>query len=379
MNFFDGFGFFCLLAALLIPAIVLGLCGVRLKWYGFAATIVMLLAVFREPQDFACLAGFYLLELILVQLYIKVRQKTQKRPILWVFLLLSALPLISVKLTPFLDFLSIFRLVGVSYMTFRAMQVLIETYDGLIKDVKIADFSYFLLFFPSISSGPVDRYRRFVADLDAKPARDEYAELARRGIWKLLWGAVMNFVIGNFIWANWLALLPESGFFAIISYMYGYTFFLFFNFAGYSLMAIGVSYILGQKVPENFNMPFISVDMKDFWSRWHISLSTWLRDYVYTRFCAAALKGNWFRDRRTCSYLGYILTMFTMGVWHGLTPAYLIYGAYHGVLMCVNDLLDTRVKGFKKFKKSAAGQVICALITFHLFSFGLLIFSGRII
>lgn len=379
MNFFEGFGFFILLAVLLLPALVLGLCGVRLKWYGLAVTVAMLLVVFDTWYAKACLAAFYVLELLCVQIYAQIRAKTAKRWILWIFLVISAAPLTMVKLGALTDVFSFFRLVGVSYMTFRAMQVLIETYDGLIKDIKIADFSYFLLFFPSISSGPVDRYRRFVKDLDAKPTRSEYAELARRGIWKLVFGALMNFAVGNFIYANWLAPLPESGLLSTISYMYGYTFFLFFNFAGYSLMAIGTSYILGIKVPDNFNMPFLSVDMKDFWSRWHISLSTWLRDYVYTRFCAAALKGEWFKDRRTCSYLGYVLTMLTMGVWHGLTPGYIIYGAYHGALMCINDLLDTRWKSFKKVKRSPLGQVVCVLITFHLFSFGLLIFSGRII
>ena len=91
-------------------------------------------------------------------------------------------------------------------------------------------------------------------------------------------------------------------------------------------MAIGTGYILGIQVPENFNQPFFSVDMKDFWTRWHISLSTWLRDYVYTRFVMAALKQKWFKNQRSASYLGYILTMMTMGLWHGLAPHYLVYG-----------------------------------------------------
>lgn len=379
MNLYDGLLFFIVLAAVLVGAVILGLCEVRLKWYGLVATVAILLCVFDSWQSKACLAGFYILELLCVQIYLQVHEKCGKRPILWLFLLISLAPLTMVKLQPFVGTLGFFRLVGVSYMTFRSVQVLIEIYDGLIKEVKIADFSYFLLFFPSVSSGPIDRYRRFVTDLERKPSRDEYAEMARKGIWKLMFGALMNFGIGNFIYANWLAVLPESGLAATISYMYGYTFFLFFNFAGYSLMAVGTAYILGIKMPDNFNLPFLSVDMKDFWSRWHISLSTWLRDYVYTRFCAAALKGEWFRDRRTCSYIGYVITMMTMGVWHGLTPAYLIYGAYHGALMCVNDLLDTRWKRFKKIKKSTVGQIVLVLITFHLFSFGLLIFSGRII
>lgn len=379
MTPFDGLLFFLILAAALGIAAVLGLCGVKLKWYGLAVTVVMNALVFSTPREFATLAGFYVWELLVTFGYLYVRRKSAKRPLLWLFLLLGCAPLLIVKLGGIFESLRFIKLLGVSYMTFRALQVMIEVYDGLIKDVGIGEFSYFLLFFPSVSSGPIDRYRRFAADLEKKWSRDEYIELLKKGVWKLMTGALFNFVIGGLIWREWISVLPESGFLATLSYMYGYTFFLFFNFAGYSMMAVGASYILGIKVPDNFNMPFLSRDMKDFWSRWHISLSTWLRDYVYTRFVAASLRGEWFKDRRTGSYIGYIITMLTMGLWHGLTPAYIIYGAYHGALMCVNDLLDTRCKPYKKLKKKPIFEVLSVLITFHLFSFGLLIFSGRII
>ena len=93
----------------------------------------------------------------------------------------------------------------------------------------------------------------------------------------------------------------------------------------------------------------------------------------------AALRGKWFKGRRTSSYLGYVLTMLVLGAWHGLTLGYLVYGAYHGVLMCLNDVLDTQCKGFKKLKKNPKAAVPLMLVTFHLFSFGLLLFSGRLI
>ena len=143
-------------------------------------------------------------------------------------------------------------------------------------------------------------------------------------------------------------------------------------------MAIGTAYLLGITLPENFSLPFLSVDMKDFWARWHISLSTWLRDYVYTRFVMGSRKEKRFKNRRTASYLGYLLTMLTMGVWHGLSPHYLLYGLYHGLLMCINEALDLHWKPFRKLKQHPVGQVCCVLVTFHLFSLGLLIFSGRL-
>jgi len=378
MTPFNGLLFFYIMALLLIPAVALGLSGRPLKRYGLFFTVAMLLTAFDTWEKRLTLIFFYLFETLLVLAYVRVRKRNGARPLLWLFVALSLAPLVIVKLGAFIPALGFIHLLGISYMTFRAVQVLIETYDGLIKDVKLFDFSYFLLFFPCVSSGPIDRYRRFLSDLDARPSREEYIELLKAGIWKLMWGALFNFVISSLIYTKWLDKIPQGGFLNTLSYMYGYTFFLFFNFAGYSLMAIGASYIVGIRVPENFNMPFLSRDMKDFWSRWHISLSTWLRDYVYTRYCAAALKGEWYKDRRTASYIGYIITMMTMGLWHGLTLQYIVYGAYHGALMCLNEILDTRWKRFKKLKKENLSSVLLIIITFHLFSFGLLIFSGRL-
>lgn len=273
---------------------------------------------------------------------------------------------------------AVFRLLGISYMTFRAVEALVNLRDGVVNPLTLFEWSCFLLFFPSVSSGLIDRCRRFLSDLERKITPEEYIGLLRRGIWKLIGGAFSAIVLGGVIWQYWLAPLPENGFWSVLSYMYGYTLFLFFNFAGSSSMAIGTGYLLGIRVPENFNQPFLSVDMKDFWTRWHISLSTWLRDYVYTRFVMDSLKKKRFRNQRTASYLGYLLTMMVMGVWHGLAARYLVYGAYHSALMCLNEMLDLHWKPFRKLKRQGFGQVCCVLVTFHLFAFGLLIFSGRL-
>jgi len=132
-------------------------------------------------------------------------------------------------------------------------------------------------------------------------------------------------------------------------------------------------------VPDNFNRPFLARDLKDFWARWHISLSTWLRDFVYTRFTMASLRQKWFKSKHTGSYLGYILTMLTMGIWHGFSWHYILYGVYHGLLMCLNDVLDTRWKAFKKMKKDKRWQPLLMALTFVLVSVGMLLFSGKLI
>lgn len=374
---FSGLLFFYLLFLGLLPAVVLGLLGKKLHYYGIFLCAAMLVIVFWQNGQLAALALFFLWEMALCCLFWRLPKRT--RPLLWAAVILALGPLGLIKLGEVLQPFSLFRLMGASYMSFRAVQVLLDIYDGRLQKLRPVALGYFLLFFPAVSSGPIDRYRRFLSDLDRPPDRERYRTLLAQGIWKLAGGCVSAVVISGFIQQYWLAALPASGFGATLSYMYGYTFYLFFNFAGYSSMAIGTGYLLGIQMPENFNQPFLSVDMKDFWSRWHISLSTWLRDYLYSRFVMKSLKQKRFSNPRTASYLGYVLNMMAMGAWHGLQPQYLLYGVYHSALMCLNEVLDLHCKSFRSFKNHGAGQVVCVLVTFHLFSFGLLIFSGRLI
>ena len=374
---FSGLLFFYLLFLGLLPAVVLGLLGKKLHYYGIFLCAAMLVIVFWQNGQLAALALFFLWEMALCCLFWRLPKRT--RPLLWAAVILALGPLGLIKLGEVLQPFSLFRLMGASYMSFRAVQLLLDIYDGRLQKLRPVALGYFLLFFPAVSSGPIDRYRRFLSDLDRPPDREHYRTLLAQGIWKLAGGCVSAVVISGFIQQYWLAALPASGFGATLSYMYGYTFYLFFNFAGYSSMAIGTGYLLGIQMPENFNQPFLSVDMKDFWSRWHISLSTWLRDYLYSRFVMKSLKQKRFSNPRTASYLGYVLNMMAMGAWHGLQPQYLLYGVYHSALMCLNEVLDLHCKPFRSFKTHGAGQVVCVLVTFHLFSFGLLIFSGRLI
>ena len=374
---FSGLLFFYLLFLGLLPAVVLGLLGKKLHYYGIFLCAAMLVIVFWQNGQLAALALFFLWEMALCCLFWRLPKRT--RPLLWAAVILALGPLGLIKLGEVWQPFSLFRLMGASYMSFRAVQLLLDIYDGRLQKLRPVALGYFLLFFPAVSSGPIDRYRRFLSDLDRPPDHEHYRTLLAQGIWKLAGGCVSAVVISGFIQQYWLAALPESGFGATLSYMYGYTFYLFFNFAGYSSMAIGTGYLLGIQMPENFNQPFLSVDMKDFWSRWHISLSTWLRDYLYSRFVMKSLKQKRFSNPRTASHLGYVLNMMAMGAWHGLQPQYLLYGVYHSALMCLNEVLDLHCKSFRSFKTHGAGQVVCVLVTFHLFSFGLLIFSGRLI
>ncbi len=160
-------------------------------------------------------------------------------------------------------------------------------------------------------------------------------------------------------------------------YMYGYSMYLFFDFAGYTMFAVGVSYIMGIKSPENFNKPFISKNIKDFWNRWHMSLSFWFRDYVFMRFVFWMTKKSGSKPYG-CLKHRVFPAVYADGVWHGLAPQYIIYGLYHALLMTCYNFFE---KWNKKYKWSPSNRwttVLAIVITFHFVCFGFYIFSGKL-
>ena len=191
MAAYAGLLFFFLLALLLLPAILLGLLGKSLKPYGLFFSAAMLCIVFGENGQMLSLIVFVLWELCLCGIFWMYGRKS--RPLLWVSVLLALLPLALVKLGEICTPFAFIRLMGVSYMTFRAVQVLLESYDGAIKELRPLYLAYFLLFFPSVPAGPIDRYRRFLDDLVQRPGRTAYMELLRQGIWKLSRIVAMSF------------------------------------------------------------------------------------------------------------------------------------------------------------------------------------------
>lgn len=374
---YSSFLFFYMLALILLPAIVLGLLGKKIKYYGYVANGFMIILIFLNSQlGFKYLIAFYIIQLVAIKGYFLVRKKYSNRAILWAFVLFSIMPLIVSKASGVMSNKQL-GFIGISYLTFKAVQLLLETYDGLIKEINILDFTYFLLFFPTLSSGPIDRSRRFQKDADKTLTRLEYLEFLGNGIERILKGILYKFLIAYFIHDYWLIKIPVHGhsFLHTLNYMYAYSFYLFFDFAGYSLLAIGASYILGIKTPENFNLPFISKDIKDFWNRWHMSLSFWFRDFVYTRFVMASMKKKWFKSKYTSSYIGYIITMGLMGIWHGTEKHYIVYGFYQAILIILTDFYQ-RKKWYKKCKNKIVYKLTSTFVTFNLICFGFLIFSG---
>ena len=301
----------------------------------------------------------------------------------WTFLAVLAAALVPLLYEKFsapedADALPLFAFAGISYITFRALDVVIGIRDGLITELPLRHYLSYLLFFATTSSGPIDRYRRFVKDFDRVRSRHEFLIDLDASVRHLFRGLFYKFVCAYLLYQYCITpLTTRHDGMGILWYAYAYTLYLFFDFAGYSAFAVGFSNLLGVRTPENFNRPFLARDIREFWDRWHISLSWWFRDHVYMRFVMKATKAKWFKSRFTASYLGFILTMGLMGIWHGTAWFYVLYGLYHAALLIGHDLWVRF--GRKRWGISGLmGEVLAILLTFHFVAFGLLLFSGRL-
>ncbi|KOO48226.1 D-alanyl-lipoteichoic acid biosynthesis protein DltB [Viridibacillus arvi] len=384
---YGSFIFFFLIGIFLLPTIVLGLLGKSSKIYNMLVSIVILAVIFGNSKTGAIsIILFTIFQIVLIKGYHHYRKERNNTVVFCMMVVLAILPLVLVKVLPLLGLNHVFGFLGVSYITFKSVQIVIETRDGMMKKqtLPIGELIYFLLFFPTVSSGPIDRWRRFEKDVNKTFSKEEYKELLYLGINSIFRGFLYKFILAFLIYNKILVYLPDhatyihSPFWANVAYMYTYSFYLFFDFAGYSAFAIGVSYLMGVKTPENFNMPFISKNIKDFWNRWHMSLSFWFRDYVYMRFVFWMTKKKWIKNRYTVSNIGYFLLFFIMGVWHGLEWHFIIYGLYQAALIIGYDYFDRWNRKHKLWPKNKFTHVVSVFITFNFICFGFYIFSGQL-
>ncbi len=378
--------YFVILGLAFIPIIVQLIRGKRMLWYQNSVTVLFLVISFggvNLRQGIALLV-YVFFELLLAYSYFHYRQKRNSQFIFYLAVILAIAPLVIVKTTPLIrHHPSFIGFLGISYLTFKSVQMVMEMRDGFVKEFHLGRYTQFLLFFPTISSGPIDRYRRFEKELLTPPTREHYLELLNKGIQNIFMGCLYKFILG-FLLGNELLpyiknlALSEGGFsIALLGYMYVYSFYLFFDFAGYSLFAIGTSYLLGYETPINFNKPFLSPNIKEFWNRWHMSLSFWFRDYVYMRLMFTFMKKKVFKSKVTTSNVGYFVLFLLMGAWHGLTWYYLVYGFYHAMMICLNDAwLRFKKKHKKRIPSNRLTKAFAIFLTFHVVCFSFLIFSG---
>ena len=384
MTPFSDFTYFGLLLYIALPTLALGLMGRANR--GWTLLTVLLVGVLNFGDELAVRPGFFVREIwialgfALYQGVLAAALLRWKSPTLFRILLpLSILPLAAAKFLPLIAPGTLFGFLGISYVTFRALDVLFSIHDGILKSLSPGSYFAFLLFWPTVSSGPIDRYRRFVQDLDHRRTRAEFLDDLDVAVERIFRGFLYKFLIAALLSRYCVDPIEHrtEPLYTVL-YMYGYSLYLFFDFAGYSAFAIGCSRLMGIRSPENFQLPFLARNIRDFWNRWHMSLSFWFRDHIYMRFLIAATKGKWFRGKHTASYVGLWLTFGLMGVWHGLEARYLLYGAYHAALLCGYDAFARWNKTSKRWPDTTAWRMVNIVITFHVVCFGLLIFSGKL-
>lgn len=373
MNYFEGNEFFLLLFVVLLIGFVVNFFEKRKDYYILALSLLFAGAIYGKSRAMIVyLISFVIYQYFLVFIAQRIETKRLK-PLVF----LSILPLVINKVFS-LTSLHLLAFIGISYMSFKTIQIMLEISDGLIKEkISIKDYLQFLLFFPTVSAGPIDRSRRFLKEINEVMPRKEYLELAGDGVYRIVLGLLYKVVLSTYVYQMLLALNNTGTVVYSIKYMYLYTLYLFFDFAGYSLMAVGSSNILGIQTPMNFNKPFLSVDIKDFWTRWHITLSTWLRDFVFSRVLMQAIRKKWFKNRLHNATYAYMVNMLIMGLWHGLSVSYIFYGFYHGILMAGFEVYQKKSNFYKTNKNKNWYKLLSWFVTMNLVMIGFFIFSGE--
>lgn len=257
--------------------------------------------------------------------------------------------------------------VRISFYTLQAIGYLIDVYRGRITaERNPVRYAVFVSFFPTVLSGPIQRGTDLLPQL--KEGRDFDYDKAHTGLYYLLWGYLLKLVMSNrlgalvgFAYDRYDTMPGAVMLWATVLYAVQ----LYCDFAGYSALAIGTGRVLGFDLCENFAQPYFAVSIKDFWNRWHISLSSWLRNYIYI-----PLGGN--RKGRARKYVNLMITFMVSGLWHGQVVQFFVWGVLHGRYQIAGDMLSGKNKKEKGFRQRIGGIIV----TFVLADFAWIFFRS---
>ncbi len=273
------------------------------------------------------------------------------------------------------DISTIILPVGISFYTFRTISYTVDVYRGKVKPVNnIIDFGFYVSFFPQLVAGPIVRAAEFVPQLYKKYSvtRKEFGI----AVFLILNGLIKKMLISDYISINFVDRVfgnPEAytGFENMMA-VFGYSLQIYCDFSGYTDIAIGVALLLGFRLPLNFNSPYKAINITDFWRRWHISLSSWLKDYLYI-----TLGGN--RKGKIRTYINLAVTMLLGGLWHGAAMRFIIWGGLHGVALAIHKIwMELRGADKKQMKaKNPFIHFATVLFTFLFVSFTWIFFRAE--
>ena len=274
-----------------------------------------------------------------------------------------------------LEFQNIFLPVGISFFVFQSMSYTIDIYRRQIKPLdRWIDYLFYLSFFPQLVAGPIVRAKDFIPQI-RRPLLVT-REMFGQGMCLILIGLIKKAIISDYISLNFVDRIFDAptlytGFEYLMA-IYGYALQIYCDFSGYSDMAIGIALLLGFHFPKNFDAPYKSATITEFWRRWHISLSSWLRDYLYI-----SLGGN--RKGKVRTYINLLLTMVLGGLWHGAAIRFVLWGALHGMALAVHKMWLAVVPWSKANGKdmNPVSRLLGIILTFHIVCFGWLLFRAE--
>ena len=261
--------------------------------------------------------------------------------------------------------LDIFLPVGISFFTFQSLSYTIDVYRKELQPLSnLLDYAFYVSFFPQLVAGPIVRAKDFIPQI-RRPLFVS-PEMFGRGVFFLMSGLFKKAIISDYISINFVErIFDNPGLYSGIENLfgvYGYALQIYCDFSGYSDMAIGLALLLGFHFPINFNSPYKSDSITDFWRRWHISLSTWLRDYLYI-----SLGGN--RKGRLRTYANLVITMLLGGLWHGASWNFVVWGGLHGVALAVHKFFRSLLGHDKYYRSKGVRRFFAIFLTFHFVCF----------
>ncbi len=349
-----------------------------LYFYYKSSGIYFLLLIFAAASDYLIARGIYRAERLWTRRLLVLLSVAVNLGMLGYFKYTNFLVDMGNRLfgQGFLEFQNIFLPVGISFFVFQSMSYTIDIYRGQLRPLdRWIDYLFYLSFFPQLVAGPIVRARDFIPQIRSNPVVVT-REMFGAGVFLILTGLFKKAVISDFISLNFVDRVFDepllyTGFECLMG-IYGYALQIYCDFSGYSDMAIGIALLLGFRFPKNFDAPYKSATITEFWRRWHISLSSWLRDYLYI-----SLGGN--RKGRVRTYFNLMVTMVLGGLWHGAALRFVLWGGIHGIALALHKLWLSVVPGAKATgsEMKRGWRIAGIFLTFNLVCFSWLMFRAE--
>ncbi|MEO8760665.1 MAG: MBOAT family protein [Bacteroidia bacterium] len=349
----------------------------------FIVLASVLFYAWGAPQFIFILLGTIVFNFYAAHLLIKLKPGSQKKYLLVISIIVNLSLLLYFKYANFfvdntnallqsfgMQSLKVLRIalpIGISFFTFHQLSFIIDVYREVKPPMKkLSDYALYILLFPQLIAGPIIRYNEISDQIEGRDKKFNVDEILI-GFLRFAIGLAKKVLIANVLGkeADRIFALPENELSFVLSWMGAitYTFQIYFDFSGYSDMAIGLARMMGFRFPENFNYPYIAQSITDFWRRWHISLSRWMRDYLYI-----PLGGNKVSDARL--YFNLWVVFLISGLWHGAEWTFILWGAYHGFFLAIERLFLLKIT-------SKIGVVLRVIFTFFIVVFGWVLFRAK--